>query len=237
MEMLVKYWMNKDVVPIDVNTSMQEAITMMKESQVSLLPVLRRGTLVGVVTDRDLKRASASDATALDVHELIYLLSRIRVGQIMTKKPITVLPDFTLEETASVLLKNRISGAPVLDSEGTILGIITQQDLFRALISLSGLEKRGVQFAFQVDDRAGSIKEVTDIIRRYGGRLVSILTSQDRSPAGFRQLYVRAFGLDRRKLRQLMDDLRDTAPILYMVDHRDGTREEFIESNRTDLVG
>jgi len=232
MEMLVKYWMNRDVAPIDVNTSMQDAIALMKEKQVALLPVLKRGTLVGVVTDRDLKRASASDATALDVHELIYLLSKIKVGEIMTKKPITVPPDFTLEEPAWVLLTNPISGAPVADTNGTVLGTIAQQDLFRALISLSGLVKRGVQFAFQVDDRPGSIKEITDIIRQYGGRLVSILTSQDRSPIGFRQLYVRAYGLDRRELRQLMDDLRDKAPILYMVDHRDGTREEFIEYDR-----
>jgi acetoin utilization protein AcuB len=230
--MLVKYWMNKDVAPIDVNTSMQDAIALMKENQFTMLPVLKRGTLVGVVTDRDLKRASASDATTLDVHELIYLLSRIKVGEIMTKKPVTVPPDFTLEETAWVLLANRISGAPVVDANGAVLGTITQQDLFRSLISLTGLVKRGVQFAFQIEDRPGSIKEVTDIIRQYGGRLVSILTSQDRSPTGFRQLYVRAYGLDRRKLRQLMDDLREKAPILYMVDHRDGTREEFIQYDR-----
>jgi acetoin utilization protein AcuB len=232
MEMLVKYWMNRDVAPIDVNTSMQDAIALMKEKQVALLPVLKRGTLVGVVTDRDLKRASASDATTLDIHELVYLLAKIKVGDIMTKQPVTVPPDFTLEETAWVLLTKRISGAPVVDTEGTVLGTITQQDLFRALISLTGLVKRGVQFAFQVEDRAGSIKEITDIIRQYGGRLVSILTSQDRSPTGFRQLYVRAYGLDRQKLPLLLDDLRDKAPVLYMVDHRDGTREEFIEYDR-----
>jgi acetoin utilization protein AcuB len=229
--MLVKYWMNKGVIPIDVASSMQDAIALMKEKQVALLPVLKRGSLVGVVTDRDLKRASASDATTLDVHELGYLLSRVKVEDIMTKNPITVPPDFTLEETASVLLKNRISGVPVIDSNGAILGVITQQDLFRALISLSGLEKRGVQFAFQVENKAGSIKEVTDVIRDHGGRLVSILTSYERTPPGFRRLYLRVFGLDRRKFPQLMDQLREKAPILYMVDHRDGIREEFIESN------
>ena len=231
--MLVKYWMNKEIVPIDVDASMADARQIMKESRVALLPVLKNGKLVGVLSDRDLKRASASDATTLDVHELTYLLSRIKVGDIMTQNPIAVPPDFTLEETASVLLNNGISGVPVLDADGKVLGVITQQDLFRALISLSGFEKRGIQFAFQVEDRAGSIKDVTDIIRQYGARLVSILTSYDRAPQGYRYLYVRAFGLDRRKLGQLMDDLRDKAPILYMVDHRDGTREEFIESNRT----
>lgn len=228
--MLVKYWMRKDVVTVDVNDSMYEAMSLMKEHQVPMLPVLKKDNLVGVITDRDLKRASASDATSLDVHELIYLISRIKVSDIMSKNPVTVPPDYTLEETASMLLKNKISGAPVVDAQGRIAGIITQQDLFRALISLSGLEKRGVQFAFELEDRPGSIKEVTDIIRNYGGRLVSILSSYDRAPAGYRHVYIRAYELDREKMAQLTGDLRKKATMLYMVDLRENTREEYVKS-------
>lgn len=230
--MLVKYWMRKDVIPIEASASMQEAIERMRENQSSLLPVTKHGILAGVLTDRDVKRASASDATTLDIHELTYLLAKIKVSEIMTKNPITVPPDFTLEETAAVLMKNRISGVPVVASNGSILGVITQMEIFKALISMSGLERRGVQFAFQIEDRAGSIKEVTDIIRAHGGRLVSILTSYERAPVGYRHLYVRAFGIDRNRVQALLDDLRDRAPLLYMVDHREGIREEYIESNR-----
>ena len=229
--MLVKYWMKRDVVTIDVDASMQEAANLLKKHNTSILPVMRKDKLVGILTDRDLKRASASDATLLDVHELNYLLTKVKVADIISKNPITVPPDFTLEETASLLLHNKISGVPVMAADGKVIGIITQMDLFRALISLTGLEKRGVQFAFQVEDRPGSIKEVTDVIRSYGARLVSILTSYERAPAGFRNLYVRCYKLDRLKMGELLKNLREKAPVLYMVDMRDNVREEFIESD------
>lgn len=230
--MLVKYWMRKAVITVNVNDSMQEAISRMREYFVPLLPVIKDGELVGIITDRDLKRASASDATTLDIHELVYLLSNIKVGAIMTKSPITVRSDATLEETAYVLLKHKISGAPVVDERGRLVGTIGQRDLFRALISLTGFEKRGLQFAFKVEDRPGSIKEVTDVIRNYGGRLVSILTSYDRAPAGYRHVYVRAYNIDRSKVPEMLSELRNKTTVLYMVDHRDNKTEEFIESSR-----
>jgi acetoin utilization protein AcuB len=226
--MLVKYWMRKDVVSIDVNDSMHQAINLMKQHNISILPVTKAGDLVGVVTDRDIKRASASDATSLEIHELIYLLSQIKIKEIMTSDPVTVRPDHTLEETAAVLLKKNISGVPVV-AGGKLVGIITQMDLFRALISLSGLERRGVQFAFQIEDRPGSIKEVTDVIRSHGGRLVSILSSYDRVPSGYRYVYVRAYGLDRADLPKLLEELREKATLLYVVDHKEDKREEFVE--------
>jgi acetoin utilization protein AcuB len=226
--MLVKYWMRKDVVSIDVNDSMHQAINLMKQHKLSILPVTKMGSLVGVVTDRDIKRASASDATSLEIHELIYLLSQIKIQEIMTRDPVIVPPDYTLEETASVLLKNNISGVPVVAS-GKLVGIITQMDLFRALISLSGLEKRGIQFAFQLEDAPGSIKQVTDIIRGHGGRLVSILSSYDHVPAGYRYVYIRSYGLDRADLPKLREELRQKAILLYMVDHKEDKREEFVE--------
>jgi len=83
----------------------------------------------------------------------------------MTKEVITVPPDFTVEETALVLQKNKISGAPVVDSRGKLVGTITQTDLFRVLISLTGVAKGGIQFGLQIEDRPGSIKEVADVLR------------------------------------------------------------------------
>ena len=223
--MLVKNWMSKDVVTVDVDDSMQHAINVMKEHSIRMLPVLMEGKLVGVVTDRDLKRASPSDATTLDVHELLFLISKIKVKEIMKKKPITVADNFTVEETADILLKNKISGLPVVGEKGQLLGIITQHDLFKALIALTGFGQRGVQFAFQLDDRPGSIKEITDIIRAYGGRIVSIMSSQEYAPAGYRNVYVRSYGIDRDKLQRLKAELRAKAPMLYYVDHRDNQRE------------
>lgn len=225
--MLVKNWMSKNIITIDVDDSMQDAIKLLKENKIRMLPVVEKGKLVGIVTDRDLKRASASDATSLDIHELLYLISKIKVKNIMTKDPITVPPDFTVEETAEVLLNNRISGVPVVDHGGNIVGTITQTDLFRVLISLTGVGKRGIQIAFQIDDKPGSIKEVADIIRAFGGRMVSILTSYDGVPEGYRNVYIRAHSIDRSKLPELNDEISKTASLLYIVDHREDKREVY----------
>jgi len=214
---------------------MQEAITKMKEYFVQLLPVLKDGTLVGVITDRDLKRASASDATSLDVHELAYLIAKITCEEIMSKNPITVPPDFTLEEAAALLLHHKISGAPVVeDNGGRLVGTIGQRDIYRALLSLTGFEKRGLQLAFNVEDRPGTIKQLTDVIRKYGGRLVSILSSYERAPSGHRHVYIRAYNLDRDQVPQMVEELKTKGTLLYLVDHREGTREEFVQSERVE---
>jgi acetoin utilization protein AcuB len=223
--MLVKNWMSKNVITINEDDSMQDAMKLMKQHSIRMLPVLRKGVLIGVLTDRDLKRASASDATTLDVHELLFLLSKIKVKNIMSKNPIMVPPDLTVEETAEILLTNKISGAPVVDETGKIVGTITQSDLFRVLISLTGVGKRGIQFAFLIEDRPGSIKSLADPIREHGGRMVSILTSYDNVPEGYRKVYIRFFGLDRTKLPSLKEELRKVAKLLYIVDHRENKRE------------
>lgn len=225
--MLVKNWMSKNVITIDAEDSMDTATKLMRENKIKMLPVLKKGHLVGVITDRDLKRASASDATSLEIHELLYLLTRIKIENIMSANPITVPDNYTVEETAEVLLRNKISGVPVVDQKGNIVGTITQSDIFRALISLTGVGKQGIQFAFQIDDRPGSIKELADTIRAYGGRMTSILSSYDEMPEGTRKVYMRMYGIERSELNDLVEKLREKAKMLYMVDHRENKRQIF----------
>jgi len=223
--MLVNNWMSKNVITVDVNDSMQDALKHLKEHNIRMLPVMNKGKLVGIITDRDLKKASASDATTLEIHELLYLLTKIKIKDIMTSDVITVPPDFSVEETAQVLQKNRISGVPVVDAEGRLVGVITQSDLFRVLISLTGVGSGGIQFGFQLADRPGSIKEVADIIRLYGGRMVSILSSYDNVAEGYRKVYIRMHSIERLRLQMLIEDLRAKTVLLYMVDHRENKRE------------
>jgi acetoin utilization protein AcuB len=227
--MLVKNWMSKNVITVDEKDSMEDAMKHLKEHDIRMLPVMKKGKLIGIVTDRDLKKASASDATTLEVHELLYLLTKIKVKDIMTRDVITVPPDYTVEETAQVLQKNRISGAPVVDANGQLVGTITQTDLFRVLISLTGVGNGGIQFGFQVEDRSGSIKEVADIIRIYGGRMVSILSSYDDVPEGYRKVYIRMRSIERSKLQKLIQGLRTRATLLYMLDHTENNREIYAE--------
>lgn len=236
--MLVKNWMSKDVMTINVDDSMSDAVHLLKEHDIRMLPVMKNGELVGIVTDRDIKRASASDATSLEIHELLYLLVKIKVNEIMTKNPITVPSDFTVEETAKILLENKISGVPVMNAQDKVVGVITQNDLFRVMISLTGVNKRGIQFALMLEDRPGSIKDVADIIRKYGGRMVSILSSYERVQKGYRRVYIRMYNIDRVKLPQLIEELKEKATLLYMVDLREDKREIYdkILGENTPLV-
>lgn len=225
--MLVRNWMNKNVITIDTEDSMQNAIKLLKENDIGLLPVMKKKELVGVITDRDLKEASASDATTLDVHEMLYLISKIKVKEIMSPNPISVSEELTIEETAELLLKNNISGTPVLDSYGAVVGTITKAELFKVLISLTGIGTNGIQFAIEVEDRAGSIKEVADIIRDHDGRMVSILSTYDNVEKGYRKVYIRMTGIDRGKIDNLVNKLKSVAKLLYTVDHKHNSREVF----------
>jgi acetoin utilization protein AcuB len=223
--MLVKDWMSTKVITVEVKDSMQQAINLLMEHDISMMPVLEEGKLVGVVTDRDLKRASPSDAVMLDIQRIIYLLSKLEVGAIMSRFPVTLSIDHTVEEAAEIMLNNKIYGAPVVDASGEIRGIITKNDMFKAMMALSGLSHRGVQFGFVLEDRPGSIKEITDVIRGYNARLVSVLSCYELAPAGYRNVYIRAFDVDRESMGSMKEELRKKAKMIYMVDHRDNLRE------------
>jgi len=226
--LLVENWMNPNVITVDADDSMLDATKLLKEHNIRHLPVLEKGKLVGVITDRDLKRAAPSDATALEAHELLYLIANIKVREIMTRNPITVPYNFTIEEAAELLLQARISGMPVVNKDGDVIGTITQTDLFKVLISLTGVGKKGVQFAFLLEDRPGSIKDVADVIRAYGGRMASILSSYEKAPEGHRYVYIRMYDVNREKMPQLKEELKKKAKVLYIVDSRENKREIFI---------
>jgi acetoin utilization protein AcuB len=228
--MLTKDWMTRSVIMAEATTTMHDAITLMTDNHIGMLPVMDQGKLVGIVTDRDIRRASPADTVMLDVRHIMYHLSRVELASIMTANPVTVPFDFTLDETAEVLLKKRISGCPVVDAQGKVIGVITKNDIFRAVISVAGLIKRGVQFGFLLDDRPGSLREVTDVIRKHGGRLAGIVSSYDGAPEGKRYAYIRAFALEPEKMEPLKEELKQRATILYMIDHERDRREIFGEA-------
>jgi acetoin utilization protein AcuB len=225
--MLVRKWMSKEVITVDVDETMQHAIGLLKEHNIRMLPVMKNKKLMGIITDRDLKRASASDAISLEIHEVLDLIGKIIVQDIMTPKPITVPWDFTVEEAAEVLLKNKISGVPVTGPKDDVVGVITQSDICNVLISLAGIGKKGIQMAIQIEDRPGSLKGITRAIRDLGGRIVSILTSYEKVPDGFRNVYTRFYDMDPNILETLKKNISEISKILYIVDHRENKRDIF----------
>ncbi|MBW1649344.1 MAG: CBS domain-containing protein [Deltaproteobacteria bacterium] len=225
--MIVKYWMNREIITADINASMQDAINLLKENNIRRLPIMKKGSLVGIVTDKDLLKASASDANGLDIHEILYLMSRIKIKDIMTKYPIVVPFDYTVQEAAEILLEKKISGLPVVDHNKKLIGIITQSDIFKVLISISGIKNRGISFAFQIEDRPGSIKDIADIIREYNGRIVSILTSYEKVLKGFRRVYIHVYNIDRTRIEDITEKIKEKTTLFYIIDHKTDKREIF----------
>ncbi len=214
--MLVKKWMTTDVTTIDEDTSMMKASVIMKEKKIRSLPVVdKKGKLVGIVSDRDLRAAAPSKATTLDVYELNYLLSTMKIKDIMTQNVVFVRPDETVEFAAILMLENKISALPVLNDKDDLVGIVTQTDIFKVLIHIVGIYTAGIQFAFSLEDRPGSIKEVADVIRAYGGRIVSILSTRETAEEGRRNVYIRCSQLPEDKLRDLVKELEDKFVVLY----------------------
>jgi acetoin utilization protein AcuB len=214
--MLVKDWMSKDPITITDETSMMKAIHLMKQNRFRRLPVLHNGRLVGIVSDRDLKEASPSKATTLDVHELYYLLAELQVKDIMTRDPVTVSPEATVEHAAQLMLENTISGLPVVDDQGNVVGILTQSDVFRAFMHITGILQGGVQFALRLEDRPGLIKEVVDLLRERGARFVSLLTSYTSSQEGYRDIYLRVKNLSPEGIEAAKKDLAARHELLYV---------------------
>ncbi len=215
--MLVQGWIASQVISVDEEASMMKAYVLMKENNIRRLPVVRKEKLVGIVTDTDLKEARPSTATTLDIYEINYLLSEVKVKESMSKDVIYVKPDETVEFAAILMLENKISGLPVVNDQHNLIGVITQTDIFKALIHISGVYKGNVQFALCLEDKPGSVKEVGDVIRSFGGRMVSILTSYDLADEGYRNVYFRIKHMEHDKLAQLVKTLEEKFTVLYTV--------------------
>ena len=208
--MLVSKWMSKKVISVQSNDSVIKAQLLLNDHNINRLPVMDKGMLVGIVTARDLR---------------ILPSETLRIKNVMTKNPVTVSWNYTIGETAEILLQHDISGVPVVDEDGHVIGIITKGDLFRVLVPLTGIGKRGIQFALQVANRPGAIKEITDLVREYGGRIMSTLTSHEDVPEGSLEVYIRMHGMDRNRLRIFRQFLEEKAALIYFVDRRENKRD------------
>jgi len=225
--MLVMNWMSQPAITIDADDYAQDAVRLTNKHDIHMLPVMQNGQLVGIVTDQDIKRAPASDVYSANKEEDSHLLSDIKVKKIMTPDPVTVPYDYTLEETVEKFLVHNISGLPVVNQHQKVIGVITKSDLFQLILILTAFGKKGLQLGIELEDRPGCLKEITDIIREYGGRIASIFSTHERADKGNRRLYIRIFDIDQPSLLHLKEVLRKRAILLYIVDHNGKKREIF----------
>lgn len=214
--MLIREWMTQDVITVTPDTSMMKASKILKENRIRRLPVVdAEGRLIGIVSDRDIKEASPSKATTLDMHELYYLLSEIKVKDIMTRDPFTVRADDTVETVALNMIEKRIGGLPVIDDAGKLVGIISDSDVFKVLITITGVRHGGVQFAFELENTPGTLKPIVDTLREHNARIISILTSMDDSNGPTRRVYIRILPMDRAEENRIIEAVKSRFTLMY----------------------
>jgi acetoin utilization protein AcuB len=192
--MLVQKWMTPDPVTLQVNDSVHDALRLLKERDIWHLPVMEGDRLVGIVTDRDLKEFSPSKATTLDVYELRYVLSKAPLASAMHKDPLWLRPEDTIEKAALLMHDNKIGCLPVEDDSGKLVGILTRDDVFEALVMVTGSRSGTTRFQMTIADAPGSLKDVADRVRTHGLKVRSLLTSTADVQDGQRELIVRVEG-------------------------------------------
>lgn len=131
---IVKDWMTADPITITPDTTLPKAHRLMMEHNIRRLPVIKNKSVVGIVTLGDVRGAEPSGATTLSIWEINYLISRLKVEEIMTPRPLTVSQDITLGEAAEKMLEHKISGLPVVNGANQLVGIITESDIFRKVV-------------------------------------------------------------------------------------------------------
>jgi acetoin utilization protein AcuB len=170
--MLVKKRMSSPVITVEPNMPIMDALELMKNKGIRRTPVMKDGKLIGIISDKDLLNAAPSDATTLSVWELNYLLAKITVAEIMTRKVFTVTEDTPIEEAAYLMAAEKIGGLPVM-SDGQLVGLITETDLFRIFLELMGAQQDGVRVTALVPDKLGELDILTHAIAEDGGEFVA----------------------------------------------------------------
>jgi acetoin utilization protein AcuB len=172
--MLVRERMTRNPVLCAPDLPVTEAFELIKREHIRRIPVVDKGgKLVGIVSDKDLLRVTPSPATTLSTYEIPYLLSRVKVGDVMTKKVISVVEDTPIEDAARIMVDNKIGGLPVVSESGAVAGIITETDIFKIFLELIGARKPGVRITMYVRDVRGELARVAQAVADVGGNIVA----------------------------------------------------------------
>ena len=189
--MFVKEWMSRGLITVAPNATLDEALKLMETNKIRRLPVVDGGKLVGIVTERDLMKVSPSPATTLSKYELNYILEKIIIKDIMSKKLYTINQNSTIEEAALILFNEKIGGIPVVEDSGAIVGVITETDLFKAFVNIMGLTEGKTRFTLEVENKVGIVKEIAGVFSEAGINISSMVTCH-RDDDNIYELVIRA---------------------------------------------
>ena len=170
--MLVGERMSRPVISLTRDMPIHDALALFKKEHIRRAPVLQDGKLIGIISDKDLLNASPSQVTSLSVWEMNYMLSKITVKEVMTRKVLTVQTDTPIEEAARLMADNKIGGVPVMKAN-KVVGIITETDLFKTFLELMGARTVGIRVTAVAEDHPGQLAKITKAIADAGGNFIS----------------------------------------------------------------
>ncbi len=174
--MRIRDVMTKNPITVDSETLVLDAQKMMKENNIRRLPVVDKGKLVGIVTQHDLLEASPSPATSLSIHELNYLLARMKVKEVMKKNPLTLTPDTPFEEALRFGQDKKIGSFPVMD-KGRLVGIVTESDIVRFLTRALGLREEGSRVTIEgLGGKFGDLEKIIAIANQHQTIILSMIS-------------------------------------------------------------
>jgi acetoin utilization protein AcuB len=201
--MYVKDWMVTDPVVVSPDTPVLEAQRIMRDRRIRRLPVVDRGKLVGIVTYRDLMEASPSSASSLSIHEMHYLLSKLKVSDVMAKDLVVVGPDDSAEHAVLLGAEKGVGALPVVH-RGKLVGIATEADIVRAYLTILGAREELIRITLKdVDLHRGAIVEIGKVVEDTGAELVSIFSLPQKA-SDLRMVVIRARGKDQATVEKAL---------------------------------
>ena len=199
---------NMTINPVTTTPDMGvfEAFELMKNEGVQRLPVLDNdGNLVGIISEKNITSAAAD--RKVSIVEFALLLSKIKVGDVMTKEVITVSIDDPVELAARKMSDNDISILPVVDNDGKLVGIVSRSDLFRLLLELFGTRHYGIRVTFRIKDQKGVIAKLAIALEKIGANIVSIGNLD--SDQGYSTIIMKINGVDENLIKDTLSPLVD----------------------------
>ncbi|MFC1924613.1 CBS domain-containing protein [Chloroflexota bacterium] len=210
--MKIRDIMTTNVVTVSSDTSITDAGQIMRAHKIERLPIVDRGKLVGVVTKDDLLRVSPSPATSLSIHEITYLLSKMKVKDVMKKDVVTAKPDMTVESAVALAQGKKVGSLPVVE-DGRVVGIVTTNDFFYKILNpLLGIGEPGTRIKVNNCAEVKDIVKVYDVISKHN---VKIITAGyiPHAEHGMRDLTIHIDVEDVSKIVKEMSDLGYTVEI------------------------
>ena len=203
--MFVGERMSRPVICISPDEPINEVLAMFKKEHIRRAPVMKQGKLLGIVAERDLLNASPSSVTTLSVWEMNYLIRKVRVKDVMSKKVITVDKDTPIEEAARIMADQKIGGLPVTSAD-KVVGMITETDLFKVFLELMGARQKGIRVTATVPDQPGELAKVTKAITNNGGDFIAfgMFSGPD---ANSRVITFKVQGIKKEKIKEVLEDV------------------------------